>query len=255
MRRWFWIARLIDPREATPAWRSMFTSLMFLPETLVLESSEPCFFRSFAGVPSHAVIVAGAEGSDSIDLAALAGQRAADAALALSLTRFSRYEVALLKYATDALEPEFAPGAEVFLQSGFGRCPPLTAPEADELRLWYQALRQARSQRSSNLAYAAALRRGCDAVLNKAGTRGVLMYAAFEDICQVLGGTKSALSTLHMSKSDRTAIERARRPHAHGGTKGQLEPHEQNENAQAVATTSFVKVLRSFLHSVAEHAA
>jgi hypothetical protein len=82
-RCWYWIGRLIDPRERNEVAMRMFTSLAFMPDTLVLEEPGLCFFRA-SNVPlSGCVVIGGARGPDTLDQTTLALQRIEDASTAL----------------------------------------------------------------------------------------------------------------------------------------------------------------------------
>src|SRR5712691_10556461 len=123
-RAWYWIAQLVDPREHDKVWASMFSSLAFMPETLVLEPPDLCFFRASGRVPSQCVVVGGSKGTDTLDHTSVALQRVEDAATALTLVTYSRYDTTLLHFGLDQLPEEFLPGPESFRQAGYGRCPP-----------------------------------------------------------------------------------------------------------------------------------
>ena len=245
-RKWYWIAGLLDPRERMPH-GALQSSLAFMPETLMLDSAAPCYFKSSGAVRSNCLIIAGATGPDGLHLAESAQSRVDDAVLALSLTLHSKYEATLHEYSIDDLQPEYVAGLEEFLEPRYGRCPPLTPDSAKELKLWYQALQSARIQRDKDSTYNDIVYRASEALISRTGHRGVLLYAALEDICEVFGGSGLGRKALSISNDQRNTIERVRRPHAHGGRKGILHAHEQEVDALALATNAFALIFRTFL--------
>jgi len=66
-RSWYWVARLIDPREGDANLLRAFLSLEFMPETLILEKPDLCFFHTSQKCPSRCIIVGAARGADTLD--------------------------------------------------------------------------------------------------------------------------------------------------------------------------------------------
>lgn len=218
-----------------------------MPETLVLEPPDLCFFRASRRVPSQCVVVGGSKGTDSLDHTSLALQRIEDAATALTLVMHNRYDTTLLDFGLDKLPEEFLPGTESFRQAGFGRCPPLSPEAGDEVMKWYASLRHARAERNANTSVANAVAMSVEALTTNNKFKGVLLYAALEELCDILGGIDKAKTVLSFSQEQRNCIERARRPIAHGGTKGKLRNPQPISDLQAEAVSSFREILRRFL--------
>ncbi len=249
-RHWYWIGQLVDPREQDKTLLGMFSSLAFMPETLVLEPPDLCFFRAYEKIPSQCVIVGGSKGKDSLDHTTVALQRIEDAITALSIVTHSNYRTTLLNFGLDKLQNEFLPSEESFRQSGYGKCPPLSPEAVAEVKRWYRSLRNARDARNSNKLVENAITMSMEALTTKNKFKGVLLYAAFEELCYLLGGTSKAKSTLKFSAIERNQIERARRPIAHGGMKAKLQEPQPIPDLLAEATTAFHIVFRKFLDCV-----
>jgi hypothetical protein len=130
-RSWHWVASVADPRERNAVIMRMSTSLAFMPETLILEAPDLCFFRASDIPVSGFVLVGGARGPDTLDQTRRALDRMDDASDALSLVEFHKYPFMLLDHGLDCLPDRFRPGREVYLDAGFGRRPPLTSEEGD----------------------------------------------------------------------------------------------------------------------------
>jgi hypothetical protein len=255
-RVWYWIAQLVDPREHDKTWASMFTSLAFMPETLILEPPDLCFFRASGRVPSQCVVVGGARGTDTLDQTTLALQRVEDAVAALTLVRAAKYDVALLHYGLDQLPEEFLPGNETFRHAEFGRSPPLTEEAATQVKDWYTALRGARAERNANAAIENGVAISIEALTTHTKFKYVLLHTAFEELCDLHGGFHKAKSVLGFSVEDRRRIERARRPVAHGGANGKVQDPRPSSTLQAEATSAFKRILlRSLerLHTTPSH--
>jgi len=72
IRSWHWIGNLVDPRERDKIAIRAFTSLAFMPDTLVLEKPDLCFFRSSNILTSGCLLVGGSRGADTLDQTARA---------------------------------------------------------------------------------------------------------------------------------------------------------------------------------------
>lgn len=249
-RHWYWIGQLVDPREQDKTLLRMFSSLAFMPETLILEGPDLCFFKVYERVPSQCVIVGGSKGKDSLDHTTVALQRIEDAATALTIVTHSNYRTTLLDFGLDKLPVEFLPSEELFRQSGYGRCPPLSPETAAEVKGWYKSLRNARNARNNNKLVESAITMSMEALTTNNKFKGVLLYAAFEELCYLLGGTSKAKGALKFSDTQRNQIERARRPIAHGGMKAKLQEPQPISDLLAEATIAFHIVFRKFLDSI-----
>lgn len=225
----------------------MFTSLVFMPDTLVLEEPDLCFFR-VSNVPiSGCVLVGGARGPDTLDQTTRALQRMEDATDALTLVESTKYSFSLLSHALDRLPDEFLPAAETYQESSWGRRPPLTPKQDDRIKMWYGLLAGARGSRNANAEIERALRLSIDSLTRQDQFKSVMLYSAFEEICKTLGGTTQARDRLKFTKEDRRQIERARRPIAHGGDKAKNTPERALPELQAEASESFGRILSGFL--------
>src|SRR2546426_8734483 len=97
-RSWYWIGSLIDPRERDRIAMRTSISLAFMPEALVLEAPDLCFFRASDIPISGCVLVGGARGSDTLDQTTRALQRMEDASDALTLVESTKYSFSLLSH-------------------------------------------------------------------------------------------------------------------------------------------------------------
>jgi hypothetical protein len=150
-RSWYWIGRLSDPRERDHIAMQMITSLAFMPETLVLDPPDLCFFRTSNLCISGCVIVGGSRGLDTLDQTTVALHRLEDAIAALTLVESTKYSFSLLNYALDRLPDEFLPTAESYLEAHYGRRPPLTSQQGDHIKMWYKLFAEARKMRNASI--------------------------------------------------------------------------------------------------------
>jgi hypothetical protein len=118
------------------------------------------------------------------------------------------------------------------------------------VKVWYKRLSNARASRSESGAVERAIRLSIDSLCTSNQFTGVMLYSAFEELCDALGSPSTARGRLAFSKQDRARIERARRPIAHGGRKAKNQPEVPMPELQAEARKSFLKVFSAFLESL-----
>jgi|GEM_PF-6555662 len=248
-RKWYWITKLITPREKI----SQLSQLPqeFLPETLVLDRPDLCFFRFSQRVPSSCLVIAASQGRDSLELTQEALLKIENATYALMIQEHCFYETQLFHYALDELPDEFKPSEERFLESRFNRRPPLTLEGANSIRNWYALFSNSQNERLKNQQLSRAIELMIQGLIRNDEFKGVKFYTAYEELREIFDGEEGLKRTLNISKETIRKIERARRPVAHGGSKAIM--NEPLSELQAVAATASIQLLAAALKHYSSH--